>query len=162
MSKLDGFKRGDRVVLIHSDNEHSGYGTVAGPARARDFVYVQWDSGSFTSLAPSALKHVGGKVGVNSIVDIPVAKPMNTRDIRVGDVLTLRCGGKVTVRWLELQHQSSRFNVHLKIEGYHVSPDYWSYDMGGSHGNGTGPVDEFPFDIVKVHRASALMLMEAK
>lgn len=80
--------------------------------------------------------------------------PVNLQDARPGDILHLRCGGKVTLR--TLSERDKRFDTdshiyNVRVEGYHAcSEKPWSYSNEGQHGEGTGPGNKFPFDIIKI------------
>lgn len=67
-----------------------------------------------------------------------------------GDVLTLRCGGKLTVRTVEIK--GGGYGIGLRFEDFLAdNNDPWWFDEYGEHGNGTGG-DKCPFDVVKVER----------
>lgn len=82
------------------------------------------------------------------------------RKLAVGDVVTFRCGGTATIRETSPTDDVD-FPIQIKIEGYHAQGSgEWGYSSDGSHAQGTGPLDEYPFDIVKVERQP--MIMEKK
>lgn len=61
-----------------------------------------------------------------------------------------RCGAVVDIREY-VHNKSDEFFPHkIKLEGYHAGDSYWSYDNAGNHGQGTGPSEEYPFDIMKI------------
>lgn len=62
----------------------------------------------------------------------------------------LRCGGEVEIIEYRRNNENKHHPHEVRFEGYHLVDQYWCYDDAGGHGQGTGCLEEYPFDILEI------------
>lgn len=73
---------------------------------------------------------------------------------KVDFIAHFECGGAAKI--IEYFKEKTGFYPHqVRLAGFHLVDQFWSYNDEGEHGQATGPEDEMrPFNIVRIERIS--------